>query len=182
MKKLLGNKIEAHLKNDQGIVVGILFDIEDEYVYIQAQDGVNTLITVPKNNIKFYVSDSFQNTVEPELIQPNIQPEKPNNNVLIVAINGVTVTQILVPPGMNLATCSEEVLKLIWGDLSVQNALKGRVQTSLEYHIGYANIITTIDAGYHGIEQSEEDSFSMGANSVTTNPIDVAKIISGGKK
>ena len=75
MKRLLGNNVDVFLKLDNDIVSGVLFDIEDECVYVQTD--VDVFIAIPKENIKYYVGSSsspelkvLNNTTEREVNKP----------------------------------------------------------------------------------------------------------------
>jgi len=190
MNKLLGSKLEVHLKDDEGTVSGVLFDIEDEFVYIQSD--VNTFVIIPTNNVKFYISNSFQNAsvlqnaTAPQDIPLNKTLQSPtDNNFLTVCVNNKMVSEIAVSSEMNLGTCSEEVLQLIWNDQAVQEELAGRVQLSLEYDIGYANITTSDGEVVNNVPADKPiiNSFGMQAGGpAPANGIEMAQIISGGGK
>jgi len=196
MNKLLGSKLEVHLKDNEGTVSGMLFDLEDKFVYIQSD--VNTFITIPTNNVKFYVSSSFQNasvlqnapvlqnaSVPQDIPSDKILQSPADNNFLTVCINNEIVSEITVSPEMNLGTCNEEVLQLIWSDPAVQEELAGRVQLSLEYDIGYANITTSdgVVSNNTSADKPVVNSFGMQAGgSAPANGVEMAQIISGGGK
>lgn len=185
MERLMGNKVDIHLKfND--VVSGVLFDTDDENVYIQ--NDSNLIVGIPKDNIKYYVSGIAQPTGQ---AQPVAVPSSGSTNVLKVSIDGVLVVEIPVSSELNMASCSEQLLQLVWGNETVKAALEGKVQRSLEYDVGMVNIITidgsTVTGGTNYVHNSQgEDSdvtFSMGGESSMHNPIDMATIISkGGKK
>lgn len=190
MNKLLGSKLEVCLKGNEGTVSGVLFDIDTEFVCVQSD--VNTFITIPTNNVKFYICRSFQNASVLQDIPSDKISQSPadnnNNNFLTVCVNNEIVSEIAVSPEMNLGTCSEEVLQLIWNDPAVQEELAGRVQLSLEYDIGYANITTSDSAVPDNVSADKLDkpvvnSFGMQPGSPSpANGVDMAQIISGGGK
>ena len=200
MRKLLGTELNVHLKCDEGVVTGLLFDMDEERVYIQRD--INTFITIPTCNIKFYVSDTFKNMIEtdqdtlPEK-QPAQQPTQQstfnansNTNLLVVSVDGIIAADIPVPPTMNLANCTNEILEMIWANKQVQEALIGRTQVSLEYDIGHANILTKpSNMTYPSSEPSHENNINLAAEEgcfkinrgdgfVPKSPFEMAKIIS----
>ena len=181
MERLIGTKVDVHLKCDESIS-GIIFDADDGHVYIQ--NDVKIFIAIPKENIKYYVGTTMNGignlvksveSIKPEVAAPQI--------TMTVSVNGVGVAQIPVPDDMDIASCNERVLKLIWSSPDVHNAIRGKVQKSLEYDMGYANI-TTMDAEPVVPPTPALNTFgmSMGGSMQTAMPFDIAKMAGGVRK
>lgn len=169
MKRLLGNKVEVFLKLCNDTMSGILFDDDDECIYIQSE--VDTLITIPKENIKYYISSSYldSNVIEKtDRIQEPRQTQQSIIDALSVYIDQVFVVKIPVPPTFNLSTFNDDIMKVTLGNPDVQVALANRTQKSVEYFPGTIHIIT------HGEPINEpvpllQDSFSMSSSGGPAN-------------
>jgi len=203
MNRLLGTKVEVNLRNNEGTVSGVLFDMDNEYVYLQ--NDVSTFITVPKSNVSFYVSSSSQSTAlveapsapPPAPLPPPSQVWQPepieplDANCISVKINDVVVATVDIPSDMNIGTCSAALLDLVYENQEVKAALMGRTQVSMEYDIGEVDI-TTADAGHSGSnlgddfrnkETGEVNSFSMssGGASAPQTQFEMLQTLSGEK-
>lgn len=155
MEHMIDKLVRVHLKGED-TVDGIFVGAEQKHVYLRSE---NNMFVIPQDNIKYY-----QIQVEEEEKAPVQQ--QPRENAINVSVNGAFLTKILVPPGMNLASANEEVLRMIWANLDVQSALRGRVQKTLEYAPGEANIIL---ADFKPEQpQVQDDGFSMGTG---TSPV-----------
>lgn len=187
MKKILGSNVDIHLKGEEEIVSGVIFDIDDEFVYVQS--GLDIVVTIPKSNIKYYISNALGQRQPDEPQGQIVVTERPSmqnkiqQNTINVCVDDIHVADVAVAQHVNLAICGEEVLKAIWGDPSVQEALRGKVQRALDYDIGQANIYT-VQNNTIEIESEDQNTFEMEVpGSKTVNPIDmVAKLKGVGKK
>jgi hypothetical protein len=111
------------------------------------------------------------------------------------------VADIPVPPTFNMQHCDENVLRVIWGNTDVQNALRGKEQKQLDYRPGEAYITTTdnISTQVHKDfeeqvnniaeqnQQQNQTEFSMGGpnNPVATtymNPSEMVNRLNGAVK
>ena len=138
MQRLIGNTVDVHLKFDD-VVSGILFDVDEDNVYIQ--NDVNIFVAIPKENIKYYVSGATKAQTQ---VTTNPSPTMQQDiNVIKVFVDNAEITTISIPPDLDISTCSEKILTMVWGDNNVKQALEGRVQKALEYDIGVVNILTT---------------------------------------
>lgn len=162
MQRFFGRNVNIYFKGDDTIVGGILLDCDEENIYIQSDQEV---AIVPRQNIKFYTTPKFVSSQTNTAIQPTPAPvhntkppEQVHPEAVKVIIDGILITTIPVPPTFNLAVCSEDLLKVIWGNPDVQSALRGRVQKQIEYSIGEAKIIT---AASEQVPESGDGSFSM---------------------
>ena len=182
MKKIYGTNVDVHLKGEEEVVSGVIFDTDDEFVYVQS--GPNMLVTIPKSNIKYYISNTLGQSkpaekvpvvaTEHQVVQSNAQ-----QNFIKVYVDDQLVADVPVAGHVNLAICSEEVLKTIWGDPRVQDVLRGKVQRTLEYDIGQANIYTVQDQSVE-IGAAEQNTFEMDiSGSKTVNPIDMVTKLKG---
>jgi hypothetical protein len=187
MKKILGSNVDIHLKGDEEIIAGVIFDIDDEFVYVQS--GMDVVVTIPKANIKYYVSNALGQSQldEPQgqivvAERPCVQIRPPHNTIK-VCVDDQWVADIGVAQHVNLAICGEEVLKAIWGDPVVQDALRGKVQRALDYDIGQANIYT-VQNNIIEVESEDQNTFEMEMpGSKIANPIDMVSKLKGvGKK
>lgn len=178
MEHLIGNRVWVSLKNDEETLSGILIHVEEYYVYIQMQNS-NNLYVIPKNNVKYYVTNNFSSNskVLPTLSQPESAPpqaqqvaQEENTNIpsmLSVFINGDHIVDIPVPPTFKLDVFNDDIMRVVLGSPDVQSILAGRRQKQLEYDTGKV-YITTMS------EQEEEqhvpgnsgssNTFSMGGN------------------
>jgi hypothetical protein len=166
MKRLLGNKVHAFLKADDEIVSGILFDSDDECVYIQS--SVETFVVIPKENIKYYTSSSSQDS---EVIERSETPEliedkQPVIDALDVYIDQIFIVKIPVPPTFDLSAFNDNIMRVTLGNPDVQVALVDKIQKSVEYFPGRIHIIT--DGGNYttppvepNTPQPSQDSFAM---------------------
>jgi hypothetical protein len=149
MELFLNKNIKTHLKNNK-VIDGLLLDIDDNYVYIQS----NKTYIIPIKNVLFYSIDENVNNIEQT---PNIK------NIINVSINGAFLTKIITPPELNLLSANEDVIKLIYANSNVQEALHNRVQKALEYAPGEANIILLEESveKIESVQDNNEDSFDM---------------------
>jgi hypothetical protein len=135
--RLIGKEVEVFLKIGQEVIYGILFDIEEEYVYIQSSTG--PLITIPKENIKYYTSKSNQEPAQGDI---RLYESEPIDSDLSVYIDRELITRIPVPPTFDLSSYNDNIMKVILGNPDVAVALVGRVQRSMEYFPGKVYITT----------------------------------------
>jgi hypothetical protein len=172
MKRLLGNEVDVFLKTDE-IISGILFDIEDEYIYVQSDDA-GVFVVVPKENIKYYTSGgshksniimSSQQESYNKLPDPPTSYDKlPGPNVLSVYVDQELIVKIPVPPTFDLNSFNDNIMKITLGNPDVQAVLVDRNQKSVEYFPGQIHIIT--DGGNYTTPPivnppPQQDSFSM---------------------
>lgn len=159
MKKMLGNKVDIFLKFGDEIS-GILFDIEIDCIYVQADAGV--LIAIPKENIKYYVCGLLSNS---ELIgKPTKELQQTILDALEVTVDQVFIIKIPVPPSFDLSIYNDDIMRVVLGNPDVQVALSDKIQKSVEYFPGRIHIITN---GEDTIpvtptdKNTPQDSFSM---------------------
>ena len=174
MERLTGKEIDVHLTCDE-VVSGILFDMDDDHIYIQ--NDVDVFTTIPRNNIKYYVSRVTK-----------VLREQPTSAVIeaaqeiIVCVDGERVGAVTVPSHISMATCNENILELIYANEGVKAAVDNRIQMSIEYDIGYANINTVQGAEEdHPEKLKVHNSFGMGGGSTPATPFEMTKTISRGK-
>lgn len=180
MKRLLGNNVNVILKSNDDVVSGILFDTEEEYIYIQSD--VNLLITIPKENVKYYVSSSFQNTgvikqdtSSQAAAQPQQQPIHQEHSSIEVYVNQTFIIDIPVPPTFDISTYHDGIMKVVLSNPDVQAVLTGRKQQSLEYIPG--KVYISVDdsssaptvADLPSNPQSPNSSFSMSSSTAATS-------------
>jgi hypothetical protein len=189
MQRLFGRTINVYFKGEDTIIGGILLDCNEEYIYIQSEQEV---AIIPKQNIKFYTTPKFvsencninvpsdsSKILAPQIAPNAVQKEQVHPEQLSVWVDGVLIACIPIPPTFNLGVCSEEVLKVIWGNPDVQSVLRGRVQKQIEYIPGEARI-TTVEQSQQQTPEVTDGSFSMGptGNNLTTqfvNPSEMVK-------
>jgi hypothetical protein len=139
VKKLLGKRVCVFLKGDNDIVSGILFDIDDECVYVQTD--VDVFAVIPKENVKYYTSS--QSDVEVEVSrEPEQEAEQHIPSSLSVFIDQVFIVDIPVPPTFDLSSFNDSIMKITLGNPDVQVVLSNRTQKSVEYFPGQIHIIT----------------------------------------
>lgn len=154
MNKLLGSNVDVHLKSGTDIISGIMFEAEEDHIYIR--NDSNVFIIVPKDNIKYYTSESLHNISQEEHVV-----DAPTSS-LTVYIDNALVSKIPVPPTFNLLEFNDNIMKVVLGDQDVKIALSGKIQKSIEYVPGEISIYTT--ANDTTIDEKQSDvtqSFSM---------------------
>lgn len=154
MEHLINKSVLVHLKNEspENAVPGLFVGVEQKHVYLQAEYG---MLVIPQENIKYYQ------------LFPEEEQQKDVDSLIKVFIDGSFLTNIPVPPTMNLSSATEEVLKTVWANPDVQSALRGKVQKALEYAPGEVNIILK-DAPTPPEVNQDNNSFSMGSSN---NPL-----------
>lgn len=178
MEKLIGNKVEVHLKCDE-TVSGIMFDTDERHVYIQ--NNVNTFVAIPRENVKYYVGSSLQSTGNLVKTLDTIKPPEPTTTIT-VCVNGVEIVRLSVPPDVDISSCNERVLKLIWSSPEVHDAIRGKVQKSLEYDIGYVNI-TTVELHETVDTPKSHNTFEMNVGTTPSiTPFDMVKSMGSKQK
>jgi len=145
MKHIQGKFVKAHLKGREfpNIVSGILIGTEDEHVYIQSHPGEDGLLVIPQENIRYYQA-SEASFVEEEPT-PLVQSKEPEPKELSVFVDKEFVTAIPIPPTFDLSVCTDDTLRVAWGNPEVKAALTGRIQKNIEYYPGVIRFNT--DAG-----------------------------------
>lgn len=172
MERLIGSDVEVHLKSND-VISGKLFDVEDSYVYVQR--NIERFITIPKENIKYYVSRSFQNATSVSNVesyqQPRMQHEEPMQKTgqiteLEVFVDDEFVTAIPVPPTFNLLKFNDSIMKVALGNPDVQAILSNRVQKAVEYSPGKIMFFTSGDEDaapvYNPVAPTSPNTFAMG--------------------
>jgi len=170
----MGSKVNVVLKQEDDTITGVLFDIEDDCIYLQID--VNTTITVPKENIKYYVSVSLTEKqsyngnlmVTPQNDQlsqsqqtTNIKESKPVLTSIKVLVNQAFITEIPVPPTFDLSVFHDDIMKVVLGNGDVQAVISGRVQESLEYLPGEVRISVRDNESIQADMTQQQDPFSM---------------------
>ena len=157
MKKLLGKEIDAFLKFDNDIISGILFDYEDDCVYIQ--NSIDGLVAIPKENIKYYATNSGTTNHSIENVERHTQSS------IEVLVDSVLVANIPIPPTFDLSSFNNNIMRTTLGNPDVQAALTGKVQKSIEYFPGTVNIMTN-SALNHEVQSdnSQQNSFVMSSS------------------
>jgi len=167
----------VYLKSNEDCLSGIFFDSDEESIYLQDDDYL--VIAVMKENISFCTSEGFTTSNNPTP-KKNVGLEvvKQQSSVLVVKIDGELVSKISVGADMNLATCSSEIVDLVYTDKKVQEALTGLVQKTIEYDVGELNIITSSNC------EKSDVSFSLphGIGEGTLNPSDLVIKLGGKNK
>lgn len=153
---MINKSVRVHLKNEshENAVSGIFAGIEHKHIYIQSEYG---MIVIPQENIKYY-----------QFFPEEEEQQKEIESIIKVFIDGNFLTNIIVPPTMNLSTASEEVLRTVWANVDVQSALRGKVQKSLEYAPGEVNIVLK-DTPPPQETMQDDNSFSMGSSNSPLN-------------
>lgn len=170
MESLLGKNVKVYFKNNKTLY-GLLSSFNNDYVYLEYDE----IYVIPIRNVLYYSID--ENKTNDSLDNDNI------SNIIDVSINGNLLTKIMAPPNLNISTASEEVMKLVYSNLEVQEALRNKIQKAFEYSIGNANIILSED-NQEKIENSKnnENSFSMGQSGSPVydylNPTEMAQRLS----
>ena len=172
MKHIQGKFVKAHLKGREfpNIVSGILIGTEDEHVYIQSHPGEDGLLVIPQENIRYYQA-SEASFVEEEPT-PLVQSKEPEPKELSVFVDKEFVTAIPIPPTFDLSVCTDDTLRVAWGNPEVKAALTGRIQKNIVYYPGVIKFNT--DAGIPAPPMPpvsrDNNSFSMsGAGSPATS-------------
>lgn len=166
MSKILGSKVEVHLKYDEEIVSGIVFDIDDEFVYIQ-QD-VSVVITVPRENVKYYSSAKTNPviSVSPQVTHtpiPKIKLQKDQS--LKVFIDKELIADIPVSDALDLSQYNGDIMNTAMSHPEVQEYLAGRTQTCGEYFPGALYIETEQDKQM----PQHQSEFSMSGGGTLTD-------------
>jgi hypothetical protein len=176
MERLIGTRVDVHLKCDE-MISGVMFDADDKHVYVQSD--VKVFVAIPRENIKYYIGTSMNSMMGSlvKSVQPAKQPEPSQQDFITVGVDGTEVAHIEVPQDLDITTCNEQVLKLIWGNPRVHDALRGKIQKSLEYDVGYANISTIGPDSSEPQPKPVSNSFSMGVGGSvpTITPFDIAR-------
>lgn len=174
MEHLIGNKVWVNLKNDEETISGILIHVEEYYVYVQMENSAN-LYVVPKQNVKYYVTNNFssQSKILPSTYE---EPEPPQEEqqqetrpgLLSVFINGDHISDIPTPPTFKMDVFNDDVMRVALGNPDVQTILAGRKQKQVEYSPGklYITTITEEEEG-QGVGPSDSgnsSTFVMGGN------------------
>jgi hypothetical protein len=169
MQKLVGQEIEVYL-NDGDLLGGLFFDSDDDSIYLQNRDSL--VIAIPKENVKYCLS------LLPKSISPtkSINLQQDSGNVLVVKIDNQIISKLPVPPEMNLATCSSEIINLAYSDEKVQTFLSNVAQKTIEYDVGEINIITTVSP------VESKNVFSVSNSNDTLNPSDMVLKFGGKNK
>lgn len=177
MERLMGNKVDVHLKFDETFS-GILFDADENHIYLQ--NTVDTLITIPRENIKYYMSSAQVHqtsaivqpptpatTSTPTHEEPAPQQEAAGLNVYV---DDEHIYVAAVPSRIDLSTCSEELLQYVWSIPTVQYAIEGKIQKTLTYDVGEVRIYTVQPNEAEGKNEAVENSFDMssGATPIAT--------------
>jgi hypothetical protein len=172
MKHIQGKFVKAHLKGREfpNIVSGILIGTEDEHVYIQSHPGEDGLLVVPQENIRYYQASevSFAEE-EPAPVAPIKEPEVKD---LSVFVDNDFIVSIPVPPTFDLNVCTDDILRVAWGNPDVKSALTGRVQKNITYFPGVIKFNTDAAIPVPPTPPISKDSntFSMsGAGSPATS-------------
>jgi hypothetical protein len=167
MKKLIGKSTDVFLKIDDEVVSGVLFDIDDDCVYLQRAAGV--VITVPKSNIKYVASKNFEKNAASEGIMPKEEglfgPDNDTFGLLEVFVDSMSVVKLIAPPSLDLSTYSDDIMRLVLSSSEVASSLSGKVQKSLEYAPGQVFITTSENSSVaESIQAPPSDGFSMTGN------------------
>jgi hypothetical protein len=172
MKRLLGKEINVFLKFDDDIISGVLFDIDDECVYIQS--SVEAFIAIPKENVKYYASSSPRHNDDgvryiEKAEEPRQEVKQPVLDALDVYVDQLFIVKIPVPPTFDLSAFNDNIMKITLGNPDVQAILADRMQKSVEYFPGQIHIIT--DGGNYTTPpinepniQPPQDSFAMSSS------------------
>lgn len=182
MEHIHGKFLRAYLKGEEDIISGILIGVEHGHVYIQSAPGEDGLFVIPQENIKYYQTSkvSFAEEDSP----PAPQVKEPEAQGLSVFVDENLVTFIPVPPTFNLNVCTDDILRVAWGNPEVKAALTGRIQKNIEYYPGVIKFNTDAGAPVPAPQPVNKDgnTFSMGgAGSPTTsflNPSDMVARLS----
>lgn len=178
MDRLIGIDVEVYLVSND-IICGTLFDMEDDCIYIQK--GVGSFITIPKENIKYYVSRSFQDNAATPAINYESNSEAqgrvlrsqskatvPVDNTIEVFVDGNSIISIPVIPTLDLSVFSDKIMKVVVGNPDVQMILANRTQKAVEYTPGKIMFFTAEgpDAPVFNepAQPTSADSFAMGGN------------------
>lgn len=156
MDRLLGTDVEVHLKTND-IIQGTLFDIEEAYVYIQRT--VTNFVTIPKENIKYFVSNSSQSTAttvdrgsnvsaQGRVVYESVQQAKQDISAeksIEVFVDEEYLISIPVIPTLDISVFSDAIMRIVLSNSDVQMVLASRVQKAVEYVPGKVMFITSSD-------------------------------------
>lgn len=158
MNKLLGNEVEVVIKEES--ITGLLFDIDDEFVYLQSGPKV---YSIPKDSVRYYISNGI-NAPEEET-QKSVERQI---TLLQVVVDGDLVSEIdtsAMGVDLNDYQSANKFMTIAASDMDVQEALRGRIQVQAEYSPGCLVIETRPDDEYNPSEKVsvvDKVSFSMG--------------------
>lgn len=166
MQKLMGKEVEVYLLKCDDIVNGILFDVDDENIYIQ--NDLNTVVAIPKQNVKYYISAIKMDATTRQ--QP-VQQAKASQYTVDAYIDEKYITTVSIPESIGINVCSDALLLEVWKDKKISAMLSNKVQRSVQYDIGRVDIYTT--EYNNNVNVKDHNSFSMGdAGNSATMPLD----------
>jgi len=153
--KLIGKTVNVFLKSGE-VKSGILFDMEEGYVYLQSDPALS--IIIPQNNVSYYTSAIAVIKQETNLAEEQII----GTNTLHVYVDEVRVASITLPDNIDLSSYSDKIMYFSAQDQNVKEALRGKVQMAAEYYPGQLFISTNDGGGkQNALAQNVPTTFGM---------------------